>query len=520
MTSLQTRILKASQPGIGKLYQSELRSEINSIPSSVAGWNTKDALDNMDPRFALELVNYFPDGSRLKLRNGAEDHATGLPGPVEFVHTFAQGQQRKLQAFAGGNVYDVTAAGPVGAPLATGFASNRWFGANAGANGGETAIYVNGSDPAQQYNGTTWQASGITGPTKPTGVTVSKKRVWLIENGTGEAWYGPPEAVTGAFAKFDVGSVVPSGGELVAIGNITVDGAQAPDNLTVFLMKSGALVIYGGTDPSDPAAWGLQGVWQAGDPIGERCLVPFDKDLILITDMGFQSALQFTNQGGLSGVPISDNINPTISDAARVNGKLYGWHGIYHPMQRQLLFNTPIVENTLAYQPVMNAQYGAWCQFQGWNAICSALKDGVLFMGVQNKVIKASGAYSDFGNPILGRVQGAWNYFGIRGREKHYKQFRPNIRSNGVVNLAVGLGVNFNPASLPSPSPSSQPAAGQWDVDQWDTAQWAPDFLTVGEWRGAGKKGYNASISYATETAGVEVELLSTDIIFEVGAPV
>ena len=154
-----------------------------SFPAPVLGWNARDSLAEMDPRFAVAMDNYFPDGTKVRLRNGCVDHATGFPAAVETLHTAAFGNSTKLVAFSGPNAYDITSGGAIGAPLATGFTNSQWFGVNAGPKGGERALYTNGADAAQSWDGTTWAAAGFTGPTKPIGAHVAHKRFWTIENG-------------------------------------------------------------------------------------------------------------------------------------------------------------------------------------------------------------------------------------------------------------------------------------------------------------------------------------------------
>ena len=332
--------------------------------------------------------------------------------------------------------------------------------------------------------------------------------------------------MTGAFTKFDIGSVVPSGGDLIAIGNLTVDGASGPDDLTVFVMRTGAVVLYAGTDPSDAANWSIQGVWNTGNPVGRRCLVPFAEDLILITNTGFISLLSFTSG---NRTPISDTINPTVSDAARVLGTNYGWHGIYHPKERQLLFNIPTLELQQSDQYVMNTLYRPWCRFRGWNAITSAIRNDDLYMGLNGKVIVANDSPSsmvramgqnDSGENINGFVQTAWNYLGLRGREKHFKQYRPNIRSDALIEIGLSIGTDFQTPSVSVPQSIGTQVGAQWDVSEWDVGEWSTGIQNSADWRNAGDLGYNISISYTTRTNSAAIELLATDLIYEIGSPV
>ncbi len=512
MSGIQARVRQR------KAVIPQFRRNIASIPAPILGWNARDSLDDMDPRYALTLDNYFPDGSDVKLRNGNVDHVTGITGPVEYLHTSVIGTNEKLIGFANNSAYNVSASGAVGAPLASGFTNNRWVGVNAGANQGERSLYTNGTDAAQSYDGTTWGNANLTGPTKPNGITVANKRLWVYEEGTGEAWYSPPEAVTGALAKFDVGSVSPNGGAIAAINSLSIDGGQGPDDYTVFAMRSGDILIYVGTDPADAANWSLRGVWHAGRPIGNRCLVPFDKDLILISDLGFESILRFTTGGGVSGVPISDNIRNAVSDAAQQFKNNFGWNGLYNPGKRQLIFNIPVLQESDSRQFVMNTISGAWCRFTAVNALTHAIYNGSRYIGVNGKVMRADETFADSGSPISGEIQQPWSYAGVRGRDKHFKQFRVKIRSDSAVEVALGLGVDFVDPIVQTPGTATRPLGAEWDVAQWDVDFWAGGLSNFAEWRGAHRKGFNASILAKTQTNGAEVQFLSSDILYEVAS--
>lgn len=485
-----------------------------SIPASVLGWNTNDNLAGMDPRYALRLDNYLADGTSLRMRRGSVDHATGFPAKVEFLHVYARGQQRKLLAFSGGNVYDASGTGSIGAPLATGFASSQFFGCNAGANGGELGLYCNGSDAVQKYDGTTFTSAGITGPTKPIGITVSKKRVWLIEFGTGEAWYGAPEQVTGALTKFDIGSVHPEGGELIAIVNATLDGGEGPDDLTIFAMQSGALIVYGGTDPGDAANWYLKGVWKGGTPINQRCFVPFEEDVAYISNTGIRTLSSYTVQGKLGGVPLSDKINNYVSRAIRERGNLFEWHGTFYQQDRLLLINMPI-NSTSSEQAVMVSPYRTWSRFLGLDYWSSAVFNNELHMGLSDKIVRSSDFGTDSGVLVPGYVQTAWNYFGTRGREKFFRQFRVHFKGATGLKYGAAVGTDFaDPTAIVDATLAE--TAARWGQDQWRVGQWRTPIAISSDWRHAAASGFNASVAVSTLSSR-PVEILATDFINELG---
>lgn len=490
-----------------------------SIPSPILGWNQRDPLGEMDPRFATIMDNYFPDGRGLRLRNGYVDHVTGFTGPVQSLHTSIFGQQDKLVAFVDNNAYDVTTQSSTpGTPLATGFTVDYWNGINAGVQGSEVSIFTNGADPAQQWDGATWQQSGLTGPSKFGYIALSKKRVWVVEFGTGKAWYWPPEATSGAGSAFDIQSVHPRGGELIAIGELTIDGGNGPEDLTVFIQRSGAVILYAGTDPSDAAAWSLVGIWQAGIPLDYRPLVPFGNDLILITNAGFQSLNQFTQTGRIAGSIISDNIKLVVEDSARFLAGNFPWSGIYYPFGRQLIFVIPVQQEQVAHQYVMNTATGAWCRFTGQNPFSHAVRqNGDLYYGTAGKVIRADVGGIDGDTAIEGDYQTAWNYMGNRGREKHFKQFRPNLITDSNVNLEIFFGVDFRTPEFSSSASIGPPPAGKWDSGKWNEAKWGSGSKVTQDWRGAAAHGFNAAIRYKTNTIGANIEFLATDLNYELG---
>ena len=359
----------------------------------------------------------------------------------------------------------------------------------------------------------------MTGPHgRLNGTTVVNKRIWGFEQNTGEAWYWPLEAVTGAGASFDIGSVVPTGGDLLAIGSLTVDGGEGLNDLTVFVMRSGAVVIYAGTDPADAANWALRGVWNAGNPIGNRCLISFGNDLVLISDAGFLSLLKFTQQiGRLEASPLSDAIRNAVNNASLAYEGNFGWQGIYNPHARQLIFNIPTIEGSTSEQYVMNSFTGSWCRFTEWDAFCWEHLDHETFFGANGKVMKANDGANDGGNSLFAGWQSSWNYFGQRGREKHFKQFRPSFRANVAVSLQVGFGTDFEDPKAQTASLTNAPAAGKWDIAKWDVDAWGSGLITTNDWIGAADTGYNASWSYNTVSDGAEIQFLATDFIYEIG---
>ena len=133
-----------------------------SIPSPVKGWNTRDEFDAMDPLDAVQLDNWFPDAGGCVVRNGYQPYASGLGSvAVSTLATLNVNGVNKFLAACGGKIWDISSSGTPGSALASGFTSDQW----------QTVgflsklFFVNGSDTAQIYDGTTISNASFTGVT-------------------------------------------------------------------------------------------------------------------------------------------------------------------------------------------------------------------------------------------------------------------------------------------------------------------------------------------------------------------
>lgn len=146
-----------------------------SLPAPVGGWNARDSLAEMAPTDAVYLTNWFPTPTDVVLRDGYSVFATGLGAQVETVMAYAGGTTNKLFAAAGGNIYDVTSGGAVGAAVVANMSNARWQYVNISTPGGNFLVAFNGVDAGLRYDGSSWLAIPST-----TGATISS----LTGNGT------------------------------------------------------------------------------------------------------------------------------------------------------------------------------------------------------------------------------------------------------------------------------------------------------------------------------------------------
>ena len=85
--------LRFAQPNITKP---------TSLPAPIKGWNTRDALDAMDPLDAIALDNFYQDSGGVNVRGGTSLYGTITgAGLVRTLAEFHAGKIRKFIAASG-----------------------------------------------------------------------------------------------------------------------------------------------------------------------------------------------------------------------------------------------------------------------------------------------------------------------------------------------------------------------------------------------------------------------------------
>lgn len=460
-----------------------------SVPAPVGGWNTRDALDGMQPTDATQLDNWYPGQGQVTLRKGYAEHATGAgAGAVETLAEYNAGATRKLLAAGGGAIYDASAAGAA-TSLGTGFTSNRWQWANFNAN----MLLVNGADTPQVFNGSTLANTTITGPTVAAlvGVHVHKNRVYVWENQSQSFWYGATDAIGGAFTEFPLSRVSQLGGNIVAVSTMTIDGGAGPDDLAVFLMSSGEAIIYQGSDPGSASSWSLVGRFNIGAPINIRAVVRYGGDLYITTETDHVSLSSWL-AALRNGVPPPRSKASGAVIAAAANASGFGWQSVMYPKGGYLLFNIPNLDGTFD-QHVMNMVTGAWSRFRSIPARCWGLfNNDLYFGGAGGKVFKADTGNTDNGAAIVADGIQAWSNLGSPQR-KRITAIRPAISSVGSVSYSIGISYDFLTAAVSAPSPSDS-AGSPWDTSAWDTSPWSSELSADLRWRTASGTGQHIGV--------------------------
>jgi hypothetical protein len=124
-----------------------------SVSSPVGGWNARDSIANMPPLDAVTLTNLWPTPTDVQLRLGYSQFSTGITGQVNSLMNYAGTSFQKLFAAAGTSIYDVS--GPT-ATVVKAITNDKFQHINVSTAGGNFMVAVNGTDPAQLYDGTRW----------------------------------------------------------------------------------------------------------------------------------------------------------------------------------------------------------------------------------------------------------------------------------------------------------------------------------------------------------------------------
>jgi len=480
-----------------------------SVPSPVGGWNTRDSLNAMSPEDAALLDNWIPGVGNVSVRWGYSSHSTGMgSGNVDTLAEYHSGTTRKLIACANGNIYDATTDTP--SSLGSGFASNQWQTAN--FNG--SIFLVNGDDAPQDYDGTTLSATAWTGTgltiSDLVGVNVFKSRLYFWEKDSQDFWYAASAAVTGTLTKFPLSRVGQFGGNLVAMGTWTHDGGSGVDDHAVFIMSSGDVIVYQGSDPGVAADWALVGVYRIGAPLGIRGVAKIGGDLIVMTVKDYVS-LSAVLQTGQIGA--ASKLSGAVVDAAS-NSAAFGWQATVDQVKELIIYNVPRTDGKYD-QHITSTLTGASARFRDIPARCWASFNSELYFGSTDGAVYKAGGTTDSGVVINADGRGAW-MSGESATRKRVTAARPVLSSTlGVTDYVFAVGSDF--ADVIAKAPAETTATGSaWDVSEWDVSAWSPEYSVNTGWIVASANGQSVSprIRLSTEK---QVSWLRTDYRVESG---
>lgn len=499
-------------------------SKTASVQAPTGGLNSRDAIANMKETEAVTMENWFPTPSSVDIRNGYVSHATGVSENFETLAAYSTGVTNKLFGAGGGNIYDVTNPGVIGAAVVSGLSNSRLQSITMGTAGGYFLMMVNGNDKLQYYDGSVWSVDGgvhtITGVNTVNIAAINnfKNRVWLIEKNSFNAWYLPVASIAGAANVLDLSGLFKLGGYVMAMANWTIDNAAGIDDYAAFITSQGEVALYKGTDPSSASTWALVGTFRMGAPLGRRCFCKAGADvLVLTTDGAFPLSKALLTDRTQSNLAASDKITDLINTDAQMYKNNFGWQPIIFPIGNKLIINVPTIEDSVSYQYVMNTINQSWTKFTGWTAFCFETLGDRLFFGGINGVFECDTGTTDDGNVINAVVQQAYSYFGSHGTQKKFSMVRPIFLSDGAVNPAVLLNTDFAQDRTTVAPTFTSNSDSLWDFSTWDVSSWANGNIILKQWQSVTGVGFCGGIRIVTQTSGLSCKWEATDFILEEG---
>jgi len=505
----------------------------NALPAPVLGWNARDSLDGMAPGYGVQLDNFIPYNGYVALRGGTRLVVDGFGAPVLTLARWADASTEKIIAGANGEIWDVDFGTKTS--LGSGFAANDWQWDNTkGARGTGAKLYlVNGSDTPQVYDGTTLAAvtwapkSGQPALTISNlhNIRISKDLFFLAEKGELGFWHSDKGVVSPSaeLSWFDLGTILPEGGELVAIASYTLEGGDGPDDYTVFVASTGWAALYRGNDPAQATDWSLVGVYTLGKALGKRCVLEIAGDVIVLTVNGYISMRQFIQIGGFGreSFAFNDLIQPEVVRQTRAYKGEFGWQPILVPDLTIALFNVPQSSGTFV-QHVVNTQTSAWGRLKGFNAQCWLVTNDFLLQGTSSGQVLTSneiGIGTDVGNEaIVGEAMTAFSYMGQRGTRKLFQMYRPILETQGSVSVQMTVGIDFDLTTIsPAPAGATDEVSAIWDQSDWNLGEWSGAARTRTDWYTIGRLGYSVAVKLVVESTGDTCQWKSTDISYAAG---
>lgn len=490
------------------------------VPAPVGGWNARDSLADMDKRDAVILDNFFCTPTDVRVRDGYVDWATGLGAQVSTLASYSPPSgSAELFAAAGGNIYDVTASGAVGAAVVTGKTSAEWQHAMMGTSGGQFLLMCNGADDVLSYDGTTWSNPSITGvtPANLIHINVHKNRVWFIEKNTLKAWYLGTNAVAGAASPFDFSGLFTRGGYLVAMATWSLDVGFGMDDYAVWVTSEGQVAVYQGTDPASASTWSLVGVYQLGEPLGRRCFIKFGGDVLYLGADGLTplskalvSTTETTNQR------VTAKIQSVVSEYVTQYGSNFGWQCAMLPSENMLLVNVPTAASgPQSMQLAMNTISGAWSRFTGISAACWERHNEQLYFGGNGVVCRAWGTRSDNGANINFEALQAFNPHGNNSQLKQVKMLRPVFSTDGAPAVRLGVNADYD-TSAPTGALTYTPVSGaQWGVARWGIDVWGGGLTIKRDWQSGFAMGYAFAAHMIGTVRAERFRWAATDYVIE-----
>lgn len=522
--------------------QPQIRSKmaVKTFPSPVGGWVSSAPLSSSGVGTARVLENWFPTQTGVRPRAGTKKRAT-IGSPVVSMFTYSGGGIERIFAASTSSVFNISSVVDLETPpvaTVTG-QTNGYYSTSHLSNVAGTHFYAcNGFDKPLYYDGTSFVKVDAASTPAITGVTTSDllsvftyaNRLYFIKKNSLIVHYLAIDAIGGAVQTLTLAGAFTKGGSLVYGASWSMDAGDGLDDKAVFMSDQGQIAVAEGTDPSDPNAWRIVGVYDVGIPLGRKAFFRVGGELMILTVDGIIPLSQAT-QG--------DKSRLSLSSVAR--GIEPDWRNEVQARSTKPIEALKWVEGNMLFisQPeafdgqtrqalVGNLQTGAWCKFTGINTDCLGLYQGRAFFGTKaGTVHEFEAAGNDDGSLYVCRMALWDDPLSDMASVKTVKQARATFRATHDVTASLGASTDYALAFASPPSSIANFVTSLWDVGLWDDALWDTgrgEYMTkTTKWRSIGVTGYSFTVTCQITmgiTPAPDAELITIDVTYEGGGVV
>lgn len=484
----------------------------------IGGLNTRDDIADMDPRDAPYLENWFPGTTAVEVRKGCRRYTqVSVSANFETLIEFNSSETSAMIVGAGGSLA-VFKEG-IDRVIGSNFSINEWQGVNFN----DQMVLCNGVDLPQNITATPTtficepQAfSGIGDPRNLIDAHVFKSRVFYVAKDSADFYYTETDSIGGSLTRFPLSRVARQGGRLVTIRSWTVDGGDGPDDIAVFIMSTGEVLAYQGTDPGRSGQWGLIGRYQMPEVISRRCVAQnagkiyaiTKSDIVILPDV-FQDL-----------APKPSKLTGAITDAHEKYGALRGWQFTVFQAGGIALLNVPTGATT-SEQFVINLKTAAATKYTGWNTFCFGIWDNRLFFNPYGGALLIRAHYGigdNLSSTVITNITCRAHLAPTNLGQQQYKRirdYRMRISAEGDVNLSSGIAYDFSNKPEFYHQVTQETLGTPWG-SPWGSP-WSAEDFSKDEWMGASGEGTHIQFRNEVTAPRQNLKWFKTDYRFEMG---
>jgi hypothetical protein len=501
------------------------------------GLDTVSPIDNMDPAFALELVNVFPGAGAPTVRLGYQQFNTSgttIPAsPINFMRELPlKTGVKHLIAATDTNLYKILSDGSVATVTnATPHTDGR-FNSEIFAN---NLYLLNGVDTPQVYTGT-GNASNVTftcsaGLSNLITCATWKRRLYFIQKNTTSVWAHASVDTPGTSGSpkldeiVDITYSLKKGGHLLFAGSYTNQIASTSQDLFFACSSEGEVLFYSGTGPLD---WSLVAHFYIAKPVGYRAFIRFDADIWIITQDGIVAVSSlFQADSNVVINLISGKVNPIISSAAETFPFSHDWSGFVWPRGRRVYVSIP-QSSTENYFLVYSMDTKGWTTFRlndgaHANSSCYAFEQpfygsltGIVYVGEIGQADAVTSTSS--GQAILFSGRTAFSFYGSRGNYKAFKDIRPLLKVKRGVTLSLGLDTDFKRGAVTTNVTVPAGSFTAWG-SPWGSP-WSADVTYTYDRYAVKGQGHCAAVRFGGAIKNTTLDLYGFEIRYDMGGQV